>query len=153
MRMVGCKPRHNWLVFLFVITLLGLTGISAWGEDWKFYAQSKDGTMYYYDVTRVTQVSEEVVKFWGKAIPSPEGLKRFVEIDPKFTKLDHVISLIEMNCKERRRRPLWVIFYDRNGVAIEDVEITLDKSDWEIVLPGSVQETILDALCVEGTSK
>jgi hypothetical protein len=153
MRMIGCKSGHNWLFILSVITLLGLTHIKAWGEDWKFYAQSEDGAKYYYDVTRVTQVSEGVLKFWGKAIPSPEGLKRFAKIDPKFTKLDHVISLIEMNCKERRRRPLWVIFYDQNGGAIEDIEMTLGKSDWEIVLPGSVQETILDALCVEGTSK
>lgn len=153
MRIIGCKSGHNWLFIFSVITLLGLPHIKAWGEDWKFYAQSEDGTKYYYDVTRVTQVSEEGVKFWGKAIPSPEGLKRFAKIDPKFTKLDHLISLIEMNCKERRRRPLWVIFYDENGVAIEDIEMTLGKSDWEIVLPGSVQETILDTLCVEGTSE
>jgi predicted DNA binding protein len=103
--------------------------------------------MYYYDATRVTQVSEGVLKFWGKAIPSPEAVKKFVKIDPKFTELDHIISLIEMNCTERKRRSLWIIFYDKNGVVIENVEITHGESDWEIVLPGSAQEDILDALC------
>jgi hypothetical protein len=151
--MVGCKLRHNWLVFLSAITLLWLTQIRARAEDWKFCTQSKDGTMYYYDATRVTQISEGVLRFWGKALLSPEAVKRFVKIDPKFTELHHIISFIEMNCTERKRRPLWIITFDKNGVAIENVEITFDESEWEFVLPGSVQEDILDALCVKAKSE
>ena len=147
MKMIGWKSRHGWVVVPFFIIFLGLTHVEAWGEDWKFCTQSKDGTMYYYDATRVTQASEGVLRFWGKAIPSPEAVKKFVKIDPKFTELDHIISLIEMNCTERKRRSLWIIFYDKNGVAIETVEITHGESDWQIVLPGSAQEDILAALC------
>ncbi len=147
MKKIGWKSRHGWVVVLFFITFLGVRQGQAWGEDWKFCTESKDGTMYYYDATRVTHISEGVLKFWGKAIPSPEAAKKFVKIDPKFTALDHIISLIEMNCTERKRRSLWIIFYDKNGVAIENVDITLGESSWEIILPGSAQEDILDALC------
>jgi hypothetical protein len=147
MKKIGWESRHGWVVVLFFITFLGLTHIEARGEDWKFCTQSKDGTTYYYDSTRVTHILEGVLKFWGKAVPSLEAVKRFVKIDPKFTELHYIISLIEMNCNERKRRPLWIIFYDKNGVAIENVDLTPAESDWEIVLPGSPQEDLLDALC------
>jgi len=147
MKKIGLAPRLGWGVLLFLVAFLGFTHVEARGEDWKFCTQAKDGTMYYYDASRVTHVSEGVLKFWGKAVPSPEAVKRFVKIDPKFTGLHHILSLIEMNCADRKRRPLWIIFYDKNGVAIENVEITLAESDWEIVLPGSPQEDLLDVLC------
>jgi len=147
MKEIGWKSRDGWVIVLFFITFLGLIHVEAWGEDWKFCTQSKDGTMYYYDPARVTHVSEGVLKFWGKVVPSPEAVKKFVKIDPKFTELHHIISLIEMNCAKRERRPRWIIFYDKNGVAIENVDIPLGESDWEIVLPGSPQEDLLAALC------
>jgi hypothetical protein len=147
MKKIEWKSRHSWVVLLFFITFLGLTHVKAWGEDWKFCSQSADGTMFYYDTTRVTHESEGVLTFWGKAIPSPEAVKKFVKIDPGLTELHHIISLIEMNCAERKRRPLRIIFYDKNGVAIEDVDIPLGESDWEVVMPGSPQEDLLAALC------
>jgi hypothetical protein len=156
MKRMRWKSEHGRVVALgalFFITFLGLMDIDAWGEDWKFCTQSEDGTMYYYDATRVTQVSEGVLRFWGKALLSPEAIKRFVKIDPKFTGSDHIISFIEMDCTERKRRPLWIINFDKNGVAIENIGLTLGESEWEFVLPGSVQEDILDALCVKGKSE
>jgi hypothetical protein len=147
MKKIGWKSRPGGVVVLFFITFLGLAHVEAWGEDWKFYTQSKDGTMYYYDPTRVTHVSEGVLKFWGKVIPSPEIVKKFVKIDPKFTELHHIISLIELNCVERKRRPLWIIFYDKNGVAIENVDLSPADADWETILPGSPQEDLLAVLC------
>jgi hypothetical protein len=147
MRRIEFQGRGKWVIF-FLISILILAHVEAWGEDWKLCVQSKDGTAYYCDVTRVTQVREGVLRFWGKAVLSAEGVKRFARIDPKFTGLNYIISFIEANCTERKRRPLWIIFYDKNGVAIENVELALDESDWEVVLPGSVQEAILDALCV-----
>ena len=147
MTKVGWKLRHSWVVVLFFIILLGLTHGEVRGEDWKFCTQSKDGTMYYYDATRITHVSEGVLKFWGKAVLSPEAVKKFVKIDFKLTELHHIVSLIELNCTERKRRSMWIIFYDKNGVAIENVDIPLDESDWEIVLPRSPQEDLLAALC------
>lgn len=147
MKKIGWKSKHSWVVVFFFITFSGPTQIEAWGENWKLCKQSEDGTIYYYDTTRVTQVSEGVLKFWGKAILSPEAIKRFVKIDPKFAELHHVISLIEMNCTERKRRSLWIIFYNKDGVAIENVDTTFDESDWEIVRPESPQEDLLAVLC------
>jgi hypothetical protein len=34
-----------------------------------------------------------------------------------------------------------------------NVEFALGESDWEVVLPGSLQEDILDDLCVKGKSE
>jgi len=147
MKKIGRKSGHGWALVLFFITFLGLPHGEAWGEDWKLCTQSEDGTVYYYDPTRVTHVSEGVLKFWGKAIPSPEAVKKFAKIDPKFKGLHHIISLIEMNCTERKRRSLWIIFYDKNGVAIENVDLKPGESDWEIILPESAQDDLLDALC------
>jgi len=147
------KSKHGREVALgtlFIIIFLGLLGIDAWGEDWKFCTQSEDGTMFYYDAARVTQVSEGVLSFWGKALLSPEAVKRFVKIDPKFKGLHHIVSFIEINCTERKRRSSWIINFDKNGVAIENVELIPGESEWEFVMPGSVQEDILDALCVKG---
>jgi len=141
------KSRHGWVVVLFFITFLALTRGAAWGEDWKVCTQGKDGTLYYYDAARVTHVSEGVLKFWGRAILSPEAVKKFVKIDPKFTELHHITSLIEMDCTERKRRPLWIIFYDKDGGAIENVDMTPGESSWEIILPGSAQEDLLAILC------
>jgi hypothetical protein len=147
MKKIGWKSRHGWVVVLLFITFLGLTRVKAWGEDWRFSTQSKDGTMYYYDATRVTQVSEGVLKFWGKVILSPEAIKKFVKIDFKLIELHHIVSLIEMNCTERKRKPMWIIFYNKNGVAIENVDTALGESDWEIVTPASPQEDLLVTLC------
>jgi len=156
MKRIRWKWRHGRKVAvgaLCFIAFLGLMDINGWGEDWRLYTQSEDGTRYYYDATRVTKVSAGVLRFWGKALLSPEAAKRFVKIDPKFTGSDHIISFIEMNCTERKRRPLWITNFDKNGVAIENIELTLGESEWEFVLPGSVQEDILDALCVKGKSE
>jgi len=147
MKKIGWKSRHGWVAILLFISFLGLTHVEAWGEDWKFCTQGQDGTMYYYDTARVVHLSEGVLKFWGKAVPSPEALKRFVKIDPKFTELHHIISLIELNCVERKRKPLWIIFYDKNGVAIENVDLSPADADWETILPGSPQEDLLAVLC------
>jgi len=147
MKKIGWKSRHGWEVVLFFIAFSGLTHGEAWGEDWKLSAQSDDGTMYYYDATRVTRVSEGVLKFWGKAVLSPEAVKKFVKIDRKFTGLHHITSFIEMNCTERKRRSLWIIFYDKNGTAIDNVDKALGESSWEMILPGSAQEDLLNTLC------
>jgi surface-adhesin protein E len=74
-------------------------------------------------------------------------VKKFVKIDPKFKELHHITSLLEMNCAERKRRSLWIIFYDKNGAAIENVDIPSGESDWETILPGSAQENLLHDLC------
>jgi len=144
---MGRKLKHSWQVSLLLITFLGLTHVEAWGADWRFCTQSKDGTIYYYDATRITRVSNGVLKFWGKTILSPEAVKKFVKIDPKFEDLHHIISLIEMNCTERKRRSLWIILYDKKGAAIENEYITGNESNWEMILPESAQEDLLDALC------
>jgi hypothetical protein len=146
MKKIGWKSRHG-VVVLFFITFLGLTHVEAYGQAWKFCTRGQDGTMYYYDAARVTHVSEGVLKFWGKAVPSPEAVKRFVKIDPKLIELHHIISLIEINCAERKRRSLWIIFYDKNGVAIDNVDISFADSNWETILPGSPQEDLLATLC------
>ena len=147
MKKIGWKSKQGWDVVLFSIVFLGLAHVEAWGEDWKFCTQSEDGTMYYYDATRITHLSEGILKFWGRAIPSPQAVKKFVKIDPKFKGLHHIISLTEMNCAERKRRPLWIIFYDKNGAPIENVDIPANESDWEMILPGSAQENLLNDLC------
>ncbi|HUL23258.1 MAG TPA: surface-adhesin E family protein [Thermodesulfobacteriota bacterium] len=147
MKKIGWKSRHGWEVVLFLITFLGVTHGEAWGEDWKLGAQSKDGTIYYYDAARVTRMSEGVLKFWGKAVLSPEAVKKFAKIDRKFANLHHVTSFIEMNCTERKRRSLWIIFYDKNGIAIDNVDKAPDESSWEMILQGSAQEDLLNTLC------
>ena len=147
MKKIGWKSWHGWEVVLFFIVFSGLIHGEAWGEDWKLSAQSDDGTMYYYDATRVIRVSEGVLRFWGKAVLSPEAVKKFVKIDRKFTNLHHVTSFIEMNCTERKRRSLWIIFYDKNGTAIDNVDKVPGESSWEMILPGSAQEDLLNTLC------
>jgi len=147
MKKIGWKSRHGWVVVLILVTFLALTRGAAWGEDWKFSTQGKDGTIYYYDAARVTHISKGVLKFWGRAVLSSEAVKKFVKINPKFAGLHHITSLIEMNCTERKRRSLWIIFYDKNGVALENVDLKPGESDWEIILPESAQEDLLDTLC------
>jgi len=110
-----------------IVLLVGLTICSAWGADWKEFAEATTG-IFYYDKTSVTSPSEGFFKVWIHNVKK------------------HETSLIEIDCKEKNYRVLDVVQYDEAD-RIKDRYDYRDNQDWLNISQNSVPEPLHSILC------
>jgi hypothetical protein len=68
-----------------------------------------------------------------------EGLKK------RFKNLNHVMSLTEVHCKDKRTRILEMTSYSKDGTVLSSVQSP--KKDWDSIVPGSRDEALYKAVC------
>ena len=129
-------------VCLFIVFFYSFEG---WAVDWKLIGTSWE-TDYFYDPQGVSRLSQEIVQVWMKKIYGEKKVKEFIKgIGPEFKELSYDLSLIEVNCSEKKFRLLAFSYYNQDGSLISS--ITSDSSSWNFIAPDSILEALFDIVC------
>ena len=62
----------------FMMTLITLSTIEAWGKDWRYYGTKDDVGQFFYDKDSVVSLPGGVVRMWQRVIKE-EDLKKAIE--------------------------------------------------------------------------
>ena len=120
-------------VLVILVTLFIFPCAKVWGADWKWFCESKDGTIkYYYDTESLVRTSEGYIRFWWKSIrgPARQPPRSLSEDIP-----DSFINLIEINCSLREFRHLQVNkYYKKNGQVVR-METKPSQEKWDYISP------------------
>lgn len=135
------------------VLLVFVLSISIHAAAWEFLGKTTDGSVYYYDKSSVKYLTGNVVRFWGKEIPSETakkenmvelGIKYLGYLDGKFMKYSSHKVLAEINCSKKQIRTLSYVFYDSEGNIIGSFN---ESSHWVSIVPESIVELAANKLC------
>ena len=144
--------RISKLIVLSVLLVFVLS-ISIHAATWDFLGKTVDGSIYYYDRSSVQYLTGNIVRFWGKEIPSESarkenmielGVKYLGYLDSKFMKYSSHKVLAEINCSKEKIRTLSYVIFDLEGNTIGSFN---ESSDWVRIVPESIVELASDKLC------
>ena len=99
------------LIVLSVLLVFVLS-TSIHAATWEFLGKTVDGSIYYYDRSSVQYLTGNIVRFWGKEIPSESakkenmiepGVKYLGYLDGKFMKYSSHKVLAEINCSKEKK--------------------------------------------------
>lgn len=148
----GNMKRILGLIVLSVLQVFVLT-IAIHAATWEFLGKTVDGSIYYYDKSSVKYLTGNIVRFWGREIPSERAKKEnMVEIgirylgylDSKFMKYSSHKVLTEINCSKEQIRTLSYVVYDSEGNNIGSFN---ESSYWVPIVAESIVELAADTLC------
>lgn len=110
------------------------------------------GVTFAYNTRRVTHPSPNIVRVWLKKRLSgnirDEYLQRMGQHGYDYSGYIHTVSQEDFDCREFRRRDLYVVDYDRTGKRLFFANREADRSNkWVAVVPRSVAEYILNVVC------
>jgi len=138
-----------YLSFLVICLLAGCVSSSSnlvTSEDdngWAKYDDNDEGVYSYKKVN----IDKDVVQVWNKKAFSDEGRKKFIQDMTKngkpFDKLSEGRDLIEIDCKNLRKRTVSTTLYDQNRV----IFFQYYDEEWSNITPKSHGETILKEVC------
>jgi hypothetical protein len=140
------------LIVLSVLLVFVLS-ISIHAATWDFLGKTVDGSIYYYDKSSVQYLTGNIVRFWGKEIPSESarkenmielGVKYLGYLDGKFMKYSSHKVLAEINCSKEKIRTLSYVIFDLEGNIIGSLN---ESSAWVRIVPESIVELASDKLC------
>ena len=140
-------------VIVLSVLLVFVSNISVHAATWEFLGKTVDGSIYYYDKSSVKYPTGDIVRFWGKEIPSASakkenmveiGLKYFGQLDSKFMKYSSHKVLAEINCSKEQIRTLSYVVYDSEGNIIGSFN---ESSKWVSIVPESIVELAAATLC------
>jgi len=110
------------------------------GADWRFYHNSGDNSMLYYDMESITAPSKGMADVWTK-----------LEVRGKV----YSLALFEISCIDRRLRTLIKYGYDNVNKSI----IPLPNSDetyptrWMYIVPESQEAKLVKFICPQAREK
>jgi len=67
--------------------------------NWIFLGFDMQGNAQFYYVENVDQ---NIAKVWVKRIFSNKGKQKYIKMDPKYKKIDQLITLCEIDCAEKK---------------------------------------------------
>lgn len=149
-----------FLILLLQIFLSGLlTPHPAVGEErWRQIGKSRTDTRWYIDEETIFSPEKDILAVWLKSVPdgaapsSREGEESTDDIlkdiqRRNFGEYEYTEALWEVDCAKTAFRILYFIAYDRKGETATS-SLTPD-APWAPIIPGSVGETLQEAVCGE----
>jgi hypothetical protein len=137
------------------VILIGLfifTYAEVWGEDWRSFGTSEvDVGRWFYDAESLTYPSKNIVRVRTNVyllinIHARGGTDRYMEeLEKRFQNLNHVMSITEVHCKDRKIRIQEITSYSNDGTVLSSVKNS--KNNWDFIVPESRDEALYQAVC------
>jgi hypothetical protein len=114
--------------------------------NWKIFYQDED-TVYYYNVKKMTHLSNQTVRVWVKGVVTEKfkSTEEFKKLTIKFPTVDHYMVLIELNCSERKGRILSYHLISKNKKRLSSENFP--KATWKYFLPEEKEYYLYNAVC------
>ena len=134
----------------FVVIFIVIGGILAGyrdsgAVDYRMFGESKEG-IFYYDIESITYPSNFTVDAWVKENFSGPGVAATSRaLGQDYRNLDHSVSQVELNCKDKTFRQLSLTFYAKDGSVMSSSKNMV--KEFEAIKPNSVNEALYKTLC------
>jgi hypothetical protein len=142
--------RNERRVILLLIGIIFLCYGEGWGADWKLFGKN-DRADFYYDAESITRPpSKVIIRVWEKRIFTEKGVGDAVGrsgFGEKYKDLSYVMGLSEFQCADKQKRTLSLIWYSKDGEKLASDDAS--GSEWDVIPPGSMSETLYEILCKE----
>jgi hypothetical protein len=115
-------------------------------EDWRIYYFNNEGSIYYYELKSITRPSKDIVKVWEKIEYKGNDL---TEIRKEYANASNLLTLFEINCAERKARPLSFVYKSKDGIIVDSIQTPADQMEkiWMVTKPGTMGELLSKAVC------
>ena len=140
------------LSFLVLFLLAGCVSSSsnlvksADDNDWVNFDDNDEGVYSY----KKGNIDKDVVQVWRKKVFSDEGRKKQIQdltenghTTGVFDKLSDARDLIEIDCKNLKKRTISTKLYDQN----KEIFFQYYNEEWSSITPNSHGETLLKEVC------
>lgn len=129
-------------VVLIGLAIFGYAEV--WGADWKLYAVH-ESFLAYYDGQSITRPSKNIVRVQTRSNITDQGVLYLMrERGNAYENLTHFIMLSEINCKEKKVRPLSITYYDNKGGVIYS---SSSPGQFDSIDPGTNVEILYKEVC------
>ena len=133
------------VITLTAISLIFLSYMEVWGEDWKYYGEN-NYHVGFYDAESITRISEGIVRVREKDIFTEMGIMEAAgKLGEKYMTLSYAIMLDEVHCVDGKIRPLSSAFYSKDGKVLSSFDY--QATDWTFIVPESRGEPLYEILC------
>ncbi len=137
--------KHTLLTLTFL-----LLSFNAFSQNWTEVTKDKFDNKYYIKNSIVSRGGDfgnddSIIKIWTK-----QTSKSFTDSRSKQKKVYYniyIIQLFEFDCKNSKSKLLSRTFYSSKGGVIFGNDIEPFDTDWEMVIPESVGESLLNKVC------
>jgi hypothetical protein len=143
-RMNSLTIKLGIIFFIIGLSIFGYAEV--WGQDWKYYGETYIGR-WLYDAKSLTRPSRDIVRIQEKQIYTEEGvyfMKK--EMEDRGENLSYSIALEEIDCRNKKFRVLQITHYSKSGEILFFHNCS-DIRYWEYVVPNTVKEILLKAVC------
>ena len=97
-------------VFLVLIGFYLPGHAEVWGSGGKYLEKDDEG-IWFYDSENIECLANNIIRVWSKKIYDPKGVSAAVEKYGKdYINLDHVFTIWEIHCSQRKFRLILSIF-------------------------------------------
>jgi len=150
-----CLPGLTFRLKSFVLfgfsILIGfclLDHAEAGGAEWIFLEKDDEGS-WFYNSESIECLSYDIIKVQTKKIYEKNGILKAVEKYGKdYMRLDHVLSVWEIDCFQRKFRLLSAVFYSKDNSVIRDYDDEKVKYfTLEDIPPDSYIELVCNRVC------
>lgn len=134
---------------LVLLSLSVLSAPPAFAAQWKHLGSDGKSTHYFYN-PKTFSVKSNVASAWTKkelnVDPAVMAKNNLLPNEYKGSK--SIVAFEEFNCTDRKKRTMVGKIYEAK------TEGDVERTDWTVIEPGSVDEGLLNALCKgEGVEK
>lgn len=125
------------------------------GDNWVYYADSKDGS-YYYDKTRIKKMTNNHVMIWSRdEADNPNHIKMVAEergyYGNKYDNYSYSLTLYEIDCQHAKLATANNIDYDKSGYVIDSTKANDLK--FETIIPDSIGDSLYKKICKANKKK
>jgi hypothetical protein len=126
----------------FLFACFACTGV-CWA-DWILFTKTENAELYY-DKDDITHSSSGTADVWAKYVYTEVGIKdRVKRSGTKFERLDHSITLFEIDCIGKLVLSLSTVYFSKDrGV----LEIEEHDHNWVYISTGSLFDTLYGKVC------
>jgi hypothetical protein len=120
------------------------------GEDWMYYGRT-DKYMCFYNAKSISHPSINIVEVSEKQNYTDKGVNFMVgELGKKYEKLDHLITLWQINCADKKFRFLSLTYYSKEKTVLYSWKVLYSSGspeEWSLILKDSMGERLYKAVC------
>ena len=136
---------------------------------WQLITVNKNDFAIFFNSRFLTHVDSNIIRVWLKEKPISEkareeerlciskmlgkmlekvtdGDKNQISVYDSITNYAETLELREYNCAKKQMRIVEILYYDREGKSLGSIG-PITEAPWENVIPDTVGETILNAVC------
>ena len=129
------------------LTIFLIFSLNTFAQKWEEVAKDKFGNKYFIKSSYVSKrgeygTDENIIKIWTKQTVTQIKLK-----NGKVYKKAYMVQLTEFDCKNSSTKLYSRTVYSAEGNVIMSDSYSSFENDWEVVVPDTVGEIILNKVC------